>query len=177
MQSEETGRLLDEQHRFDPATMEPVPAAVAARRCVEIRGLTKVFDTKDGPITAVDNLSVSMYEGQIFALLGHNGAGKSTTVSMLTGLYPPTSGDCFAFGTSITTDMDSVRQMLGVCPQHDTLFPRLTVREHLEVHPSYASTSRGLYCVMCYSPSHAAVCWHSRLLSVTRNHCCCRDHD
>ncbi len=53
----------------------------------------------------------------VWCMYGATGAGKSTTVSMLTGLYPATSGDCRVLGSSITTDMDSVRQMLGVCPQ------------------------------------------------------------
>ncbi|CAK7342614.1 unnamed protein product [Dovyalis caffra] len=66
-------------------------------------------------------------------LLGHNGAGKSTTISMLVGLLPPTSGDALVFGKNITTDMDEIRNGLGVCPQNDILFPELTVREHLEI--------------------------------------------
>ncbi|KAJ0099984.1 hypothetical protein Patl1_20485 [Pistacia atlantica] len=68
-----------------------------------------------------------------FNLEGHNGAGKSTTISMLVGLLPPTSGDALVFGKNIVTDMDEIRKELGVCPQHDILFPELTVREHLEM--------------------------------------------
>jgi ATP-binding cassette subfamily A (ABC1) protein 3 len=72
-----------------------------------------------------------MYEGQITALLGHNGAGKTTTMSVLTGLYTPTSGDAVINGYSILTDMDEIRKNLGLCPQHNVLFERLTVKEHL----------------------------------------------
>jgi ATP-binding cassette subfamily A (ABC1) protein 3 len=57
-----------------------------------------------------------MYNGQIFALLGHNGAGKTTTLSMLTGLLEPTSGSAKVFGIDIFNDMDKIRKILGVCP-------------------------------------------------------------
>ena len=55
---------------------------------MEVKGLRKQFDTPDGVKRAVDGVNLSMFEGQITCLLGHNGAGKSTTISMLTGLVP-----------------------------------------------------------------------------------------
>ena len=73
-----------------------------------------------------------MYKGQITALLGHNGAGKTTTMSILTGLFPPTSGSAHVNGKSILTGMDAIRDSLGLCPQHNVLFDRMTVKEHLE---------------------------------------------
>lgn len=73
-----------------------------------------------------------MYKGQITALLGHNGAGKTTTMSILTGLFPPSSGSAQVDGKSILTDMEAIRESLGLCPQHNVLFDRLTVKEHLE---------------------------------------------
>ncbi|XP_022766657.1 ABC transporter A family member 1 isoform X5 [Durio zibethinus] len=102
-------------------------------RCIQIKDLHKVYDTKKGKCCAVNSLQLTLYENQILALLGHNGAGKSTTISMLVGLLPPTSGDALVFGKSILTDMDEIRKELGVCPQNDILFPELTVREHLEM--------------------------------------------
>ena len=80
---------------------------------------------------AVKDLSLNMYEGQITALLGHNGAGKTTTMSVLTGLFPPTSGTALINGLSVTRNMDMIRQNLGICPQHNVLFEKLTVFEHL----------------------------------------------
>jgi ATP-binding cassette subfamily A (ABC1) protein 3 len=103
-----------------------------AGRCVAVRGLTKSFRTPDGVKTAVNGLALDMYEGQIFVLLGHNGAGKTTTMSMLTGLIPPSAGDAFVCGASVRSGMKQVRRSLGVCPQHDVLWPDLTVQEHLE---------------------------------------------
>lgn len=72
-----------------------------------------------------------MFADQIFVLLGHNGAGKTTTISMLTGLFGATKGQAEIFGTDIFNKMDQVRQIMGVCPQHDVLFELLTVEEHL----------------------------------------------
>jgi hypothetical protein len=93
----------------------------AQNRCVVIKNLRKEFHTPDGVKVAVKDLSMSMYEGQIFALLGHNGAGKTTTISMLSGMLEPTSGDATILGNSMRTDMHVVRHMLGVCPQHDVV--------------------------------------------------------
>lgn len=98
---------------------------------IQIRELCKTFSTPSGPKKAVDHLSMDMYEGEILALLGHNGAGKTTTLQILSGMTPVTDGDAFINGASIVTNMDSVRQSLGFCPQHDVLYPTLTVREHL----------------------------------------------
>ena len=80
---------------------------------------------------AVRDLSLNMYQDQITALLGHNGAGKTTTMSILTGLFTPTSGDAVINKHSILVEMDTIRHNLGLCPQHNVLFDRLTVKEHL----------------------------------------------
>eukprot|EP00730_Choanoeca_flexa_P008671 TRINITY_DN12519_c2_g1_i12.p1 TRINITY_DN12519_c2_g1~~TRINITY_DN12519_c2_g1_i12.p1 ORF type:complete len:1527 (+),score=451.98 TRINITY_DN12519_c2_g1_i12:2-4582(+) len=99
---------------------------------IEIEGLRKVFKVKTGGTkTAVENLHLKMYRDQITALLGHNGAGKTTTLSMLVGLYPATSGTARVNGHDIGTNIDQVRDSLGICPQFDTLFPTLTVAEHI----------------------------------------------
>ena len=74
---------------------------------------------------------MNLYKGQITALLGHNGAGKTTTISILTGYYPATSGGAYINGLSVVEDIDLIRRNLGICPQHNVLFDRLTVKEHL----------------------------------------------
>ncbi|XP_070027820.1 ABC transporter A family member 1 isoform X2 [Nicotiana sylvestris] len=102
-------------------------------RCIQIRNLRKVYATNRGNCCAVNSLQLTLYENQILALLGHNGAGKSSTISMLVGLVSPTSGDALVLGKNILTDMDEIRKSLGVCPQYDILFPELTVKEHLEI--------------------------------------------
>ena len=73
-----------------------------------------------------------MYAGQLTALLGHNGAGKSTTFSMLTGVIPSSSGTAYINNYNIQDALPQIRQSLGLCPQFNTLFDTLTVMEHLE---------------------------------------------
>jgi ATP-binding cassette subfamily A (ABC1) protein 3 len=67
----------------------------------------------------------------LFYLL--QGAGKTTAISILTGLIPPTHGECTIYGESVFTELDEARQSMGICPQHDVLFRDLTVAEHLKL--------------------------------------------
>lgn len=95
---------------------------------VHIQNLSKYYRNK----VALKNLSVKFYRNMITAFLGRNGAGKSTTWSILTGLIPPSSGTAYIDGYDILTDIKVVRKRLGFAPQHNILFDRLTVQEHLE---------------------------------------------
>ncbi|XP_031243982.1 ATP-binding cassette sub-family A member 3-like isoform X2 [Mastomys coucha] len=97
---------------------------------IQIKHLHKVFQENNTTKAAIKDLSLNMYEGQITVLLGHNGAGKSTTLSILSGLYPPTSGEAYIHGEDISQHMDQIRNSLGVCPQQNLLFDHLTVSEH-----------------------------------------------
>ena len=86
---------------------------------IRIVDLHKKFDEKE----VVKDLNLTLYSGQIFALLGHNGAGKTTTISMIIGLLEPTSG-----GINILNENDEgIRKKIGICPQHDTLYDILSV--------------------------------------------------
>ncbi len=69
----------------------------------------------------------------MFALLGHNGAGKTTALSVITGDIPADSGDVYIQGLSVRTQLGAVRRQIGVCPQHDLLWEQLTAREHLRL--------------------------------------------
>ncbi|KAM6156382.1 ATP-binding cassette sub-family A member 13 [Erethizon dorsatum] len=101
-------------------------------------GVTLVSVTKkyEGHKVAVQDLTLTFHRGQITALLGTNGAGKTTIISMLTGLYPPTSGTILIDGKNLQTDLSGVQAELGVCPQRDVLLENLTVREHLQLFGS-----------------------------------------
>ncbi|CAN0021601.1 unnamed protein product [Pylaiella littoralis] len=132
-------KVLERDESEGRDSVEPVEdevrAQVAAGKCVAIRGLTKEYkNSTGGSKLAVDKLDLTMYSGQITALLGHNGAGKTTTIGMLTGMIPVTSGSAFVAGRDVNTDMVNIRNSLGVCPQHDILYPDLTVREHLRMY-------------------------------------------
>ncbi|KAH8064618.1 ATPase [Aureococcus anophagefferens] len=116
----------------DPARFEALDPGDAPR--VEVRRLRKTF----GEHKAVDGVSFGIRDSEIFCLLGHNGAGKTTTMAMISGLLPPdpprrATDGATVFGYSIfeAGGMDSLRCLLGVCPQHDVLFPRLTLAEHV----------------------------------------------
>ena len=82
---------------------------------------------------AVRGLTVKMFEGQIFALLGQNGAGKSTTISMLTGLIKKSRGKAICYDIDVFNNIDKIREFMGICPQHDVLFDLLTPLEHLDI--------------------------------------------
>lgn len=111
----------------DNRVFESDPIHLPLGVCID--HLLKCF--KNGNRLAVNRLSLNLYEGQITAFLGHNGAGKTTTISILTGLFPPTSGYATIYGHDIRTEMDLIRQSMGMCPQHNVLFDELTVEEHL----------------------------------------------
>ncbi|CAG0891751.1 unnamed protein product [Cyprideis torosa] len=81
-----------------------------------------------GKVVAVKDVSLNCYEDQITVLLGHNGAGKTVTINMLTGLLPPMSGTAYINGYDIRTDIASVRSSLGLCQQHDVLMNQLTLK-------------------------------------------------
>ncbi|KAJ3175811.1 hypothetical protein HK101_010578 [Irineochytrium annulatum] len=98
---------------------------------MRIMGLTKQY--KGAVMKSVDNLGLDLYEGEVLALLGKNGCGKSTTIGMLSGIVKPTSGDATIYGRSVLTDMHRIRESLGVCPQHDILWEQLTVRQTLRI--------------------------------------------
>uniref|UniRef100_A0A8B9C7U6 P-type phospholipid transporter n=1 Tax=Anser brachyrhynchus TaxID=132585 RepID=A0A8B9C7U6_9AVES len=99
---------------------------------LELQELTKIYAGRHKP--AVDRLCVGIRPGECFGLLGVNGAGKTTTFRMLTGDTDVTSGDAVVAGNSILTDISSVHQNMGYCPQFDALDDLLTGREHLYLY-------------------------------------------
>ena len=94
---------------------------------IRTEGLSKCY--KD--VVAVDGLTLSVKQGELFALLGVNGAGKTTTIKMLSCLTRPTGGDAFLMGKSICTDSNAVKSLIAVSPQETAVAPGLTVRENL----------------------------------------------
>jgi len=123
---------------FDPL-IEPIRGGASKDLFVDIRGLVKVYGnscqacTKRRAKPAVDGLSVQFERGKIGALLGHNGAGKTSTIAVLTGMLRASDGHASILGMDVATEMGAIRQDLGVCPQHDILWPQLTVGEHLRL--------------------------------------------
>ena len=84
-------------------------------------------------ITAVDNLNLEINQGELFSLLGVNGAGKTTAIKMLSCLTKPTAGDAFVEGFRITHQPEQVKQLIGVSPQETAVASNLSVKENLEL--------------------------------------------
>jgi ATP-binding cassette subfamily A (ABC1) protein 3 len=99
---------------------------------IKITNIKKFFVQSGVTKQAVKNLNLNIYEGQISVLLGHNGAGKSTTISMITGLCEPHGGSILIKDVDIVKNTKEARKFLGYCPQHNLLFDDLTVYEHLK---------------------------------------------
>ena len=95
---------------------------------IEIKGLNKSF----GEVHAVRDLSFHVRPGELFAFLGVNGAGKSTTISILCGQLRKDSGSVTVCGKNTDTDMERISRMLGVVFQDSVLDKALTVRDNLQ---------------------------------------------
>jgi ABC-2 type transport system ATP-binding protein len=94
---------------------------------IETHKLSRTF----GNLTAVRELELRIPKGTLFGFLGPNGSGKSTTVKMLTGILPPTSGEVFISGRPVVNSPVEVKKRIGVLPEDLALFESLTVWEHL----------------------------------------------
>ena len=95
---------------------------------IEIRGLTKRY----GDITALDDLSLSVEEGDVVGFIGPNGAGKTTTMRILTTLLQPTSGKAWIAGHEVTEDPESVRRVIGYMPDFFGVYEDMKVWEYLD---------------------------------------------
>lgn len=94
---------------------------------------TEKLTKKYKDLTAVDGLELEIQKGELFALLGVNGAGKTTAIKMLTGLTCPTAGAAFLLGKSITAEPAAVKEKIAVSPQETAIAPGLTAAENLEL--------------------------------------------
>ena len=97
-------------------------------QCLKLVNVSKNF----GELKAVNAFNGELFPNEIFCLLGHNGAGKSTTINMISGVYVPDEGDIFLNGKSLVTNKDYLYENIGLCQQEDIYFDYLTVEEHLE---------------------------------------------
>ena len=84
-------------------------------------------------LTAVDHVSLEIRQGELFSLLGVNGAGKTTMIKILTCLTKPSEGDALVGGYSVTGQPEQVKRLIGVSPQETAVAPNLSVKENLEL--------------------------------------------
>ncbi len=94
---------------------------------IQVENLTRRF----GAVTAVDHLNLEVSEGEIFGLVGPDGAGKTTTMRMLCGLVNPTEGKVTVVGHDVARDLDSVKDQIGYMAQRFGLYSDLTVEENM----------------------------------------------
>ena len=138
----EANKLLtdDERSYIAKGVMESLTGNESSSRLV-IEKLVKKYGDK----TVVNNLSLTLFKNEILVLLGHNGAGKSTTINLLTGIGSPNSGTAQAIdvmGETIDmfSDYRNLVDFIGVCPQEDVLIDRLTVKENLKFFCKFKDT-------------------------------------
>ncbi|GGA17617.1 ABC transporter ATP-binding protein [Psychrobacillus lasiicapitis] len=97
---------------------------------IEIKGLTKKY----GSFYALNDLNLTLEEGTVFGFVGANGAGKSTTFSILATLLQPTSGDAFVNGKSVKNDAHEVRKQIGYMPDFFGVYDQLKANEYLDFY-------------------------------------------
>jgi ABC-2 type transport system ATP-binding protein len=105
---------------------------------IDVRGLSRRF----GSFVAVDNLSFSVKQGEIFGFLGANGAGKSTTIRMLCGLLRPSSGTALVGGIDVSLDPEGVKRRIGYMSQKFSLYEALTVDQNIRFFGGIYGLSR-----------------------------------
>jgi ABC-2 type transport system ATP-binding protein len=108
---------------------------VSATAAVTVQHLVKKY----GRLIAVNDVSLSIHEGEIFGIIGPNGAGKTTTVECISGLRAPDSGSISVYGLSPQKDRNKIREFVGVQLQESALPPRIKVREAVKLFASFYS--------------------------------------
>jgi ABC-type transport system involved in cytochrome c biogenesis ATPase subunit len=126
-----SGYVSSSDEKASSEALQREAGSISRQVAVSIKDLQMTFD--NGSVRAVDGLDVDFYKNEITSFLGHNGAGKTSTIQILTGLIRPTGGDAFILGNSIVHNMDAVRESISVCPQDNILWDTLTVEEHCKL--------------------------------------------
>ncbi|KAB1265899.1 ATP-binding cassette sub-family A member 6 [Camelus dromedarius] len=125
---------IDPEHPSDDY-FEPVPPEFQGREAIRIRNVKKEYKGKTGKVEVLKGLFFDIYEGQITAILGRSGAGKSSLLNILNGLSVPTEGSVTIYNKnpSEMQDLEEIQMITGVCPQRNVQFDTLTVKENLRL--------------------------------------------
>ncbi len=116
--------------------LRPVPVSTVA--AIELQALCKAF----GTLQAVDHLTLSVKQGEIFGLLGPNGSGKTTTINLISGLSTPTGGEVWVMGYQMPRHARAIRRMLGTVPQETALYEELSAWDNLDFHAELFGVAR-----------------------------------
>jgi daunorubicin resistance ABC transporter ATP-binding subunit len=119
--------MSNEQLQVVPKAQQDVQTNVPA---IEMKDLCKYF----GDFHAVEHLSLTVQQGEVFGLLGPNGSGKTTTINMISGLSVPTSGEIRVLGYDVRRNPRQVRQILGAVPQETALYEELSAWTNMDFH-------------------------------------------
>jgi ABC-2 type transport system ATP-binding protein len=111
---------------------------------LQVRDLKKTYHSKHEDVEAVKGVSFSVRRGEVFGFLGANGAGKSTTINMVTTQLDPTGGEILFDGQDMTDRPSELRRHIGVVAQHNNLERRLTAEENLYFHGRYFGMDKDL---------------------------------
>jgi ABC-2 type transport system ATP-binding protein len=114
------------------------PNSVAKIPAIEMQDLCKTF----GTLNAVDHLSLTIQQGEIFGLLGPNGSGKTTTINMISGLSVPSSGTVRVMGYDLRHQARQVRRILGAVPQETALYEELSAWDNMDFHADLFNVPR-----------------------------------
>jgi ABC-2 type transport system ATP-binding protein len=109
-----------------------------AATAVAIEGLTKDY----GDVRAVEDLTLTIREAEVFGLLGPNGSGKTTTINCVTGLLKPTRGSVRVGGFDVQSQQHEAREVMGVSPQETAVYPHLTGKENVQLFGQLYSVPR-----------------------------------
>ena len=118
-----------------------------------IKELTKKY----GSVVAVNNLNLTIEQGELFALLGVNGAGKTTTIKMLSCLIKPTSGNALLLNDSIVSNPNAIKEKTNISPQETAVATNLSVLENLEL-------IAGIYGQNSKTAKKRLMKWHKNLV-------------
>ncbi|XP_039715147.1 ATP-binding cassette sub-family A member 6 isoform X2 [Pteropus medius] len=129
-----TEKEIDPVHPSDDY-FEPIAPEFQGKEAIRIRNVKKEYKEKSGKVEALKGLLLDIYEGQITAILGHSGAGKSLLLNILNGLSVPTEGSVTIYNKNLSEmqDLEEIRKITGVCPQFSIQFDMLTVKENLRL--------------------------------------------
>jgi D-methionine transport system ATP-binding protein len=116
-------------------TQRKAQDAHEVKHMIEIKNVSKIYDTREGKFTALDNVSLTINKGEIFGIIGESGAGKSTLVRCINMLEPPTSGELYIEGTDVTklrgSALRELRANVGMIFQNFSLFQQRTVLQNV----------------------------------------------
>ncbi|KFQ31780.1 ATP-binding cassette sub-family A member 9, partial [Merops nubicus] len=114
---------------------EPMPPGFDGKEVIRLNNIGKLYKKKDKRTEALSGLTLNIYEGQITALLGRSGSGKTALLNVLSGFSKPSAGSAMIYNYNVSEvqGMEGIQAIVGICPQFNLHFEALTVKENLRI--------------------------------------------